>query len=84
MDEVTQQNAALVEEAAAASHSMQEQAAELAQVVGFFKTGNAVTTQKAKTERRTPAPAPFIAAAPIRKAVAVAPARTSDSEWEEF
>ncbi|MBB5608127.1 MULTISPECIES: methyl-accepting chemotaxis protein [unclassified Janthinobacterium] len=84
MDEVTQQNAALVEEAAAASHSMQEQAAELAQVVGFFKTGNAVTTQKAKTERRTPAPAPVIAAAPIRKAVAAAPARTSDSEWEEF
>ena len=39
MDEVTQQNAALVEEAAAASQSMQEQAARLAEVVGFFKTG---------------------------------------------
>ena len=41
MDEVTQQNAALVEQAAAASQSMQEQAAGLAQVVGFFKTGAA-------------------------------------------
>jgi methyl-accepting chemotaxis protein len=39
MDEVTQQNAALVEQAAAASQSMQEQAAQLAGVVGFFKTG---------------------------------------------
>ncbi|HEX7985728.1 MAG TPA: methyl-accepting chemotaxis protein [Duganella sp.] len=39
MDEVTQQNAALVEQAAAASQSMQEQAEALARVVGFFKTG---------------------------------------------
>jgi methyl-accepting chemotaxis protein len=41
MDEVTQQNAALVEQAAAASQSMQEQAVQLATVVGFFKTGAA-------------------------------------------
>jgi methyl-accepting chemotaxis protein len=41
MDEVTQQNAALVEQAAAASQSMQDQAAALATVVGFFKTGEA-------------------------------------------
>ena len=41
MDEVTQQNAALVEQAAAASQSMQDQAAALAEVVGFFKTGAA-------------------------------------------
>jgi methyl-accepting chemotaxis protein len=39
MDTVTQQNAALVEEAAAASESMQEQAQKLAQVVGVFKVG---------------------------------------------
>ena len=44
MDEVTQQNAALVEQAAAASQSMQEQAAALASVVGFFKTGAAAGT----------------------------------------
>jgi methyl-accepting chemotaxis protein len=37
MDQVTQQNAALVEEAAAASSAMQEQAAQLAQVVSVFK-----------------------------------------------
>jgi len=41
MDEVTQQNAALVEQAAAASQSMQDQAAALAAVVGFFNTGAA-------------------------------------------
>ena len=37
MDEVTQQNAALVEEAAAAAQSLQEQADKLAQVVNVFK-----------------------------------------------
>jgi methyl-accepting chemotaxis protein len=39
MDGVTQQNAALVEEAAAAAQAMQQQAAELAQLVSVFKTG---------------------------------------------
>jgi methyl-accepting chemotaxis protein len=37
MDEVTQQNAALVEEAAAATASLQDQASELAQTVSLFK-----------------------------------------------
>ncbi|WP_081768651.1 methyl-accepting chemotaxis protein [Herbaspirillum sp. RV1423] len=37
MDEVTQQNAALVEEAAAAAQSMQEQASKLSDVVSIFK-----------------------------------------------
>jgi methyl-accepting chemotaxis protein len=37
MDQVTQQNAALVEEAAAAAASMREQAACLAEAVGIFK-----------------------------------------------
>jgi methyl-accepting chemotaxis protein len=45
MDEVTQQNAALVEEAAAAAESLEEQAQGLVQAVGMFKlaengTGN--------------------------------------------
>ncbi len=37
IDEVTQRNAALVEEAAAATQSLQEQAMDLEQVVGVFK-----------------------------------------------
>ncbi|MTW04568.1 methyl-accepting chemotaxis protein [Pseudoduganella ginsengisoli] len=37
MDDATQQNAALVEEAAAAAQSLQEQAAQLEQVIGTFK-----------------------------------------------
>ena len=95
MDEVTQQNAALVEEAAAASQSMQEQAGELAHVVGFFKTGNAVVATPKLSAVRSQAPATPVAPAPratlprpARQAVAAAPARRSnaaaDSEWEEF
>jgi methyl-accepting chemotaxis protein len=93
MDEVTQQNAALVEEAAAASQSMQEQAGELAHVVGFFKTGNHVASVSKLSPARAATPAPAIARpaakpAPVRKAVAAAPARRSnaaaESEWEEF
>ncbi|MBD8724075.1 MCP four helix bundle domain-containing protein [Oxalobacteraceae sp. CFBP 13708] len=40
MDGVTQQNAALVEEAAAAAASLQEQAMTLAQLVSVFNVGN--------------------------------------------
>ncbi len=47
MDQVTQQNAALVEEAAAAASSMQEQSAALADVVSIFKLG-ALDTAGAK------------------------------------
>lgn len=39
MDQVTQQNAALVEEAAAAAESMREQASALVQAVSVFKLG---------------------------------------------
>jgi methyl-accepting chemotaxis protein len=42
MDQVTQQNAALVEEAAAASEAMQDQAAQLAQVVSVFNVDGVV------------------------------------------
>ena len=40
MDEMTQQNAALVEEAAASSKSLENQATTLAQAMARFKTGN--------------------------------------------
>jgi methyl-accepting chemotaxis protein len=49
MDQVTQQNAALVEEAAAASQSLRDQADKLAQVVSVFKIdNNAVVSSTAR------------------------------------
>jgi len=40
MDEMTQQNAALVEESAAAAHALEDQSRELNRLMGFFHTGN--------------------------------------------
>jgi methyl-accepting chemotaxis protein len=41
MDEMTQQNSALVEENAATARTLQEQSAAMAEQVGFFRTGTA-------------------------------------------
>jgi len=57
MDEVTQQNATLVEEAAQTSQMMDEQARELGELISFFKTGNETeATQDGwnGVERRSP------------------------------
>ncbi len=48
MDQVTQQNAALVEEAAAAAESLQDQAGTLAQVVAVFKLDGGSTMAVSK------------------------------------
>jgi len=85
MDEVTQQNAALVEEAAAASESLDDQARGLDSLMTFFKLSDADAAQRSAPRVAAAAPAaaaPRAAAArPARRA---APAKESDSEWEEF
>ena len=53
MDQVTQQNAALVEEAAAAAQSLQEQAAGLSAVVSAFRLGSE-DVQHASPSRPSP------------------------------
>ncbi|WP_447777358.1 methyl-accepting chemotaxis protein [Variovorax boronicumulans] len=59
MDQVTQQNAALVEEASAAAQSLQEQAGALVQAVSVFKLdAHAVATTRASFTRITPIPKP--------------------------
>ena len=58
MDEVTQQNAALVEQAAAAASSLEDQARRLTAAVAVFHTGTGTQASlKARMERR-PASAP--------------------------
>jgi methyl-accepting chemotaxis protein len=73
MDEVTQQNAALVEEAAAAAETLDGQAHNLAEVVSRFKTG----TEARRTETARSAMAhPAASKRPqtVRKAAACEPA----------
>jgi len=84
MDQVTQQNAALVEEAAAAADSMQEQAHGLSALVGTFRTGQdtPAPAQAPAPARRAAVPAkarPAIAAQPARKAQPAAASSASAS-----
>jgi methyl-accepting chemotaxis protein len=77
MDQVTQQNAALVEQAAAAAESMQEQSAKLADVVSVFKLdGLQLPAPVATSSRTTPRP-PTRPALPPRRAAPVAVAAVS-------
>jgi methyl-accepting chemotaxis protein len=69
MDGMTQQNAALVEQAAAAFQSLQDQAAELQRVVSIFKLAEG-EEQAAAAQAPAPAPAPAAAS----RAVVVRPA----------
>ncbi|MFT4269502.1 MAG: methyl-accepting chemotaxis protein [Pantoea sp.] len=77
MDRVTQQNASLVEESAAAAASLEEQASRLSQSVSVFKIPRA---QAVTAVTRHPQIAPKLLDTP-RKAVT---APVSDSNWETF
>jgi methyl-accepting chemotaxis protein len=77
MDDVTQQNAALVEQAAAAAESMQEQAQQLAQLMGGFKLASGGSVKALHI------PSPVQRAAISRPKPQVL-ANTDDGDWQEF
>jgi methyl-accepting chemotaxis protein-1 (serine sensor receptor) len=87
MDEATQQNAALVEQAAAASQSLEQQGRELTAAVAFFRLDAGSTTAMAATvptERRR-------AAGSAKRAVLARPERArmaapalAPTEWATF
>ncbi|OZI32600.1 methyl-accepting chemotaxis protein [Bordetella genomosp. 1] len=74
MDEVTQQNAALVEEAAAAAGSLQEQAQRLAEAVSVFKINAGEVIDVSARQLAAQAPAAPRVAAPAAPAQEHAPA----------
>jgi methyl-accepting chemotaxis protein-1 (serine sensor receptor) len=91
MDEMTQQNAALVEEAAAAARAMQEQAGELSRQVGFFQLGDDAATPATEKARGQTVMAEAEAVFAAVRNSPVAPARPSRSAaaadagaWKEF
>ncbi|MGV7208970.1 methyl-accepting chemotaxis protein [Oxalobacteraceae bacterium A2-2] len=98
IDDVTQQNAALVEEAAAAAQSMRDQAELLAQAVSVFKLASQQSyappprkSQSARAAAAGPA-APKPSARPAAPAAAktstpprlASAASSKDDGWEEF
>jgi methyl-accepting chemotaxis protein-2 (aspartate sensor receptor) len=96
MDYVTQQNAALVEQAAAAAGAMQDQASNLAKAVSVFKLDGtqtiAIAAPKAAATRRAPALAPrktpltprIAAHRPLPKGKVDNADATKSNDWEEF
>jgi uncharacterized phage infection (PIP) family protein YhgE len=86
MDQTTQQNAALVEEAAAAADTLQKQASGLTEVVSVFRLDNAgARAVGAANVARLPASRKeTVAVAPRRPKLAVAARTRSAQEWEEF
>jgi methyl-accepting chemotaxis protein len=93
MDEVTQQNAALVEQAAAAAESLEEQARSLVQAVAMFKLDDSPRSTpgvpgpalRDATPRALPGrtPAQALKSGGARK-LPPAAATSLDEEWEEF
>jgi methyl-accepting chemotaxis protein len=78
MDETTQQNAALVEEAAAASQAIVEQAQTLNALIAHYRLdGEPAAAPAAPVERRSK-DRPWSKPAARRKAAGV------DAEWNEF
>jgi methyl-accepting chemotaxis protein len=85
LDEVTQQNAALVEQSAAAADSLKQQAAQLASMVSVFKLGQEPThgtfaPMGRATERSMGNKAPKLAQRHATKA----PAPGAAEHWETF
>ena len=74
MDEGTQQNAALVEEASASAESMRQQATLLVEAVSAFRTAAAQAATQAKAPARAPAKAPAMERASAPTAPIAAPA----------
>lgn len=89
MDEMTQQNAALVEEAAAAADSMRQQSGQLAQRVAVFKVGqqsfsSASTSSNSMASFPTSAPRAISGPGPSKPRVSLNPMSPDEAEWEAF
>jgi methyl-accepting chemotaxis protein len=89
MDQVTQQNAAMVEESTAASHRLANETEELARLIGRFQVGQDARIERISDRRPAPRPVPA-AAVPALKVLGrggaarrPAPA-ASEASWEEF
>lgn len=92
MDEVTQQNAALVEEAAAASEALDDQAKQLEHLMSFFQVEDSVQASgnTGTRQRSRPEPSGSQAAdnrskpAPRKPAPRPASRQNDGDDWEEF
>ena len=85
MDQVTQQNAAMVEQSTAASHNLAQETAELVRMAERFRTGDRVEAAPAPPQAMPPRPTATVTklAARVAKRPA-APLATQEESWQEF
>ena len=83
MDQVTQQNAAMVEQTTAATHSLKDQTAELVNLISAFRVSGSRQVASAPPARKPPAPVsrPGSGSRPVARGSAAVAVR---EEWEEF
>ncbi|MEA5666824.1 methyl-accepting chemotaxis protein, partial [Stenotrophomonas sp. MH1] len=82
MDETTQQNAALVEEATAAARAMEEQALLLNEAVAAFHIASKAGTASVASPPRSRPASPRIARAPAARRIE--PMVANGEDWKEF
>ena len=92
LDQMTQKNAASVEQSAAAASSMKDQAHRLSGLVATFKLGNPTAAMPARApvlpkpvlSRLTPAPKAMLVAPRAVGMSAKANAHKGEDDWENF
>ncbi len=88
MDQVTQQNAAMVEEATAASQALAQEASELTRLIGEFQLGDDATEIRPPATRsvRRPTASTVVALRPVGRggAARVPQGAAPDEAWTEF
>ena len=89
MDEITQQNAALAEQASASSESTLNQSTQMAQIISFFNTRSSGAINVASVQSSSPQQAQSAATTPNMNTASEpasfeAAGSDADAEWEEF
>ncbi|PXA85762.1 globin-coupled sensor protein, partial [Caulobacter sp. D5] len=84
MDQVTQQNAAMVEQTTAATHSLKGQSAELTRLIGGFKTSHKAAAAPVARPAPRPAAAARVASRPGAVVSRGSTAVAIDQDWEEY
>jgi methyl-accepting chemotaxis protein len=84
MDQATQQNASMVEQSTAASHSLSQEARQLSDLVGQFQLGGGGGNVARMPAARKKAPVPQMKSAPGRVTSAAVAKDNAEKDWEEF
>ncbi len=84
MDQVVQQNAAMVEQSTAATHSLKTETEDLTRLISRFRVGTTVAKVSAPRFSSAPATPAAMTSAPLRRVAGGDTASDHNAEWQEF